>query len=218
MTDVIRVGIADDHLLFRKGVIQAMRPYPNVHFVLEAQNGVELLHKIPLEKPEIILCDLKMPLKDGIEATKTIAELYPHIRVIMLTIYEDDRFVSHLMDCGAAGYLLKNAEPLEIFKAIVDVRRTGFYLTPYVNKILLRKTHKKNIVVPNLESEAVVSDKEKQILSLMAMEFTATEIATKMNASTRTVEAIKDRLMERFGAKNSVGLIFFAMKNGLIEY
>jgi DNA-binding NarL/FixJ family response regulator len=215
--DEIKVAIADDHQIFRKGVILSMRPYNNIKFVMEAENGEDLLNKIPEANPDVILCDLRMPIKDGIDTTKAITKNYPQIRVIILTMYEDERFVGHLMDCGAAGYLLKNTEPAEIKKAIIDVMRTGFHLNPFVNKVLLKKNYAKQKFNPSLNSEIVLSEKEKEVLTLVCMEFTAQEIAVKMSISARTVEAIKDRLMERFGVKNSVGLVFHAMKNQLID-
>ena len=217
LPDQINVAIADDHKIFRKGVIHSMRPYTNIRFVMEADNGEDLLQKIPASLPDIVLCDLKMPIKDGIDATKIITKTFPTIRVIILTMYEDERFVGHLMDCGAAGYLLKSTEPSEIKKALMDVMRTGFYLNPFVNKVLIRKNYGKQKFNPSLTSEVILSDREKEVLTLVCMEFTASEIAPKMNISARTVEAIKDRLMERFGVKNSVGLVFYAMKNQLID-
>jgi DNA-binding NarL/FixJ family response regulator len=217
MLEEIKIGIADDHKIFRKGVILSMRQYTNMRFVFEAENGEELMKQIEEHKPDIVLCDLKMPVKDGIDATKAITKDYPGIRVIVLTMYEDDRFVSHLMDCGAAGYLLKNTEPAEIYKAINDVKRTGFYLSPFVNRILIRKNFSKQKFTPSLLNEAVLSMREKEVLMHVAMEYTASEIAAKLFISARTVEAIKDRLMERFGVKNSVGLIFYAMKNRLLD-
>ena len=213
----IKVAIADDHQIFRKGVILSMRPYTNIKFVMEAENGEDLLNKIPESMPDVVLCDLKMPIKDGIDTTKLITKTYPNIRVIILTMYEDERFVGHLMDCGAAGYLLKNTEPAEIKRAVMDVMRTGFYLNPFVNKVLIKKNYSKQKFNPSLTTEVVLSEREKEVLTLVCMEFTAAEIALKMDISARTVEAIKDRLMERFGVKNSVGLVFYAMKNSLID-
>ena len=213
----IKVAIADDHQIFRKGVILSMRPYTNIKFVMEAENGEDLLAKIPDAMPDVVLCDLKMPIKDGIDTTKMITKNFPNIRVIILTMYEDERFVGHLMDCGAAGYLLKSTEPAEIKRAVMDVMRTGFYLNPFVNKVLIKKNYSKQKFNPSLTSEVVLSEREKEVLTLVCMEFTAAEIASKMDISARTVEAIKDRLMERFGVKNSVGLVFYAMKNSLID-
>jgi len=215
--DNIKVAIADDHKIFRKGVILSMRSYANIKFVMEADNGEDLVEKIPAAMPDVILCDLKMPIKDGIDATKIITKNYPNIRVIILTMYEDERFVGHLMDCGAAGYLLKSTDPTEIKRAIMDVMRTGFYLNPFVNKVLIKKNYGKQKFNPSLSSEVVLNDREKEVLTLVCMEFTASEIASKMDISARTVEAIKDRMMERFGVKNSVGLVFYAMKNQLID-
>jgi DNA-binding NarL/FixJ family response regulator len=194
-----------------------MRSYSNIKFVLEADNGDELLEKIPEFEPDVILCDLKMPVQDGIDSTILITKNFPNIRGLILTRYEDERVVGQVRVCGAAGYLLKSTDPSEIKKAIIDVMRTGFYLNPFVNKVLIKKNYSKQKFNPTLTSEVVLSEREKEVLTLVCMEFTAAEIAAKMDISARTVEAIKDRLMERFGVKNSVGLVFYAMKNSLID-
>jgi DNA-binding NarL/FixJ family response regulator len=213
----IKIGIADDHKIFRKGVILSLRQYTNLSFIIEADNGDEMIEKLASEKPDVILLDLRMPGKDGIEATKEISKKYPDIRILILTMYEDERFVSHLMENGANGYLLKNAEPAEIKKAIMEVMVKGFYLNNFVNRILLKKSSNKTKAIPSLNSEVVLSDKEKEVIQLLCREYTASEIATKMDISARTVESIKDRLMERFGTKNTAGLVFFAVKNNLID-
>ena len=215
--EIITVAIADDHKIFRKGVILSLKPYNNIQFILEAENGEELIKGIETVQPDIVLMDLKMPVKDGIETTKHLNKHFPDIRILILTMFEDERFVGHLMDSGANGYLLKSTEPSEIRQGIMDVMKTGFYLNNFVNRVLIKKNYAKQKFNPNLSSEIVVSDREKEVLSLVCMEFTAQEIAAQMDISPRTVEAIKDRLMERFGVKNSVGLVFFAMKNSLID-
>lgn len=215
--DVIKVAIADDHKIFRKGVILSLRPYANIKFVQEAENGEDLLAGIAEAAPDVVLMDLRMPLKDGIETTKVISKQYPHIYVLVLSMHEDERFVTHLMENGANGYLLKNAEPQEIRKAIMDVFEKGYYLNNFVNRILIKKAHAKQKTLPSLSNDITISDKEKEVLQYICMEFTAQEIAQKMGISPRTVEAIKDRLMERFGSKNTAGLVFFAVKNNLVD-
>ena len=214
--EVIKVAIADDHQIFRKGVILSLRPFNNIKFVLEAENGNELLANMPVAEPDVVLMDLRMPMKDGIETTKLLSKQYPHVNVIVLSMYEDERFVYHLMENGAHGYLLKNAEPQEIRRAIMEVHEKGYYLNNFVNRILHKRTHKQN-VVPSINAEITLTDKEKDVLKFICMEFTAQEIAQKMEISPRTVEAIKDRLMERFGSKNTAGLVFFAVKNNLVD-
>ncbi len=215
--ELIKVAIADDHKIFRKGVILSLRPFTNIKFVLEADNGEQLIAAMPTAEPDVILMDLRMPGKDGIETTKIISKSHPHIHILILSMYEDERFVSHLMENGANGYLLKNAEPQEIRRAIMDVHEKGYYLNNFVNRILLKKSHAKQKVIPSLNSEITLSEKEKDVLKFICMEFTAQEIAQKMDISPRTVEAIKDRLMERFGSKNTAGLVFFAVKNNLVD-
>jgi DNA-binding NarL/FixJ family response regulator len=215
--EVIKVAIADDHKIFRKGVVLSLRPYTNIKFVLEAENGEELLAGIEEAAPDVVLMDLRMPLKDGIETTKVLTKQYPNIYVLVLSMYEDERFVSHMMENGANGYLLKNAEPQEIRRAIMDVYEKGYYLNNFVNRILLKKAHAKQKVIPSLNNEITLSEKERDVLKFICMEFTAQEIAQKMDISPRTVEAIKDRLMERFGSKNTAGLVFFAVKNNLVD-
>ncbi len=213
----IKVAIADDHKIFRKGVILSLRTYPNIKFVQEAENGQELLNGLNESQPDIVLMDLRMPQKDGIETTKEISRQYPDIKVLVLTMYEDERFVSHLMENGANGYLLKSADPSEIKKAIMEVMARGYYLNNFVNRVLLKKSHARTKTIPSLNSEITLNEKEREVIRLLCMEFTAQEIAQKMEISPRTVEAIKDRLMERFGTKNTAGLVFFAVKNNLID-
>ena len=214
---VIRVGIADDHKIFRKGIILSLRQYTNISFVLEAENGEDLLEQLKTNQPDIVLLDLRMPGKDGIETTKEISKLYPAIKILIITMFEDERYVSHLMENGANGYLLKNAEPAEIKKAIMEAYVRGYYLNNFVNRILLKKSSARIKNAPSLNNEIVISEREKEVVSLICREFTASEIADKLSISPRTVESIKDRLMERFGLKNTAGLVFFAVKNELID-
>lgn len=214
---MIKVAIADDHKIFRKGVVLSLRPFTNIKFVLEAENGEDLLKNLTEADPDVILMDLRMPGKDGIETTKIISKQFPQIKILILSMYEDERFVYHMMENGANGYLLKNAEPQEIRRAIMDVYEKGYYLNNFVNRILLKRSHARQKVIPSLNNEITLNDKEKEVLRYICMEFTAQEIAKKMEISARTVEAIKDRLMERFGSRNTAGLVFFAVKNNLVD-
>lgn len=196
-----------------------MRPYTNIQFIFEAENGEEMIDKLAVAEvqPDVILMDLRMPKKDGIETTKFIARAYPHIHIIALTMFEDERFVSHMMEIGANGYLLKSADPSEIRKAIMEVKSKGYYLNNFVNRILLKKSHSRTKVAPSLATEISLSARERDVIKYICMEYTAQEIAQTLEVSTRTVEAIKDRLMEKFGVKNTAGLVFFSVKNNLID-
>lgn len=214
---VIKVAIADDHKIFRKGVILSLRPYNNIKFVQEADNGQELIEGLSVSQPDVILMDLRMPLKDGIETTKYVIKNHPQIYILALTMFDDERFVTHMMEIGANGYLLKSADPHEIKDAIVEVSNKGYYLNTFVNRIMLKKSHAKYKIIPNPNQDTTLSNREKDVINYICMEFTAQEIAQKMEVSPRTIEAIKDRLMERFGVKNTAGLVFYAVKNNLID-
>jgi DNA-binding NarL/FixJ family response regulator len=216
-TEKIKIAIADDHQIFRKGVILSLQQFDDLEFVLEAEDGDMLIAGLETVKPDIILMDLRMPNKDGIETTKFVSKHYPDIYILALTMFEDEKFVLHLMENGANGYLLKNTDPAEIRKAILDVRLKGYYLNNFVNRVLLKRNKNKIKAAPIVNNEMSMNDKETEVVKLMCMEYTAAEIAKSMDISPRTVEAIKDRLMERFGVKNTAGLIFYVVKNNLID-
>jgi DNA-binding NarL/FixJ family response regulator len=136
----IKVAIAEDHRIFRKGIILSMQPYPHINFMIEAGNGKELIEQIQGEAvPEVVLMDLRMPGMDGIEATKYMVKHYPQVYIICLTMFEDHQFVKEMMESGACGYLLKNAEPREISEAVVEVMSKGYYNSSCSSGVLFNK-------------------------------------------------------------------------------
>ena len=213
----IKVAIADDHKIFRKGVIFSLSEYPRLEFAGEVDNGEELLHLIPDTPIDIVLMDLKMPVMDGIEATRYIHEHYPRIRVLVLSMYDDEKFVVHLMESGAAGYLLKNAEQSEIKLAIESAYENGYYFTDFVNRAMLKKIVTRKQFKPTFNEQIHLTDRESEVLRLICEEHTAPEIAKIVYLSTRTVEGIRTRLIEKIGVKNTAGLVMYAVRNGLID-
>ncbi|HWV64710.1 response regulator transcription factor [Chitinophaga sp.] len=215
----IKVAIADDHKIFRSGVINTLIPYENIRFVFEADDGLHLLQNMETQQPDVILMDLKMPNMDGIEATIKVKEKYPDVKVIILTMYEDDNFIVHLVENGANAYLLKNAEPEEIYEAICTTFEKGFYFNDNVNLALLKKVLHKNKqqFKPTLKNEIQLNDREQEVLKLICNELTTQEISEQIFLSPRTVEGIRQKLLEKINVKNSVGLVLYAFRNGLIE-
>jgi DNA-binding NarL/FixJ family response regulator len=211
----IKVAIADDYKIFREGLKVSLGQDDNMHVLLEADNGEDLLKEIESKQPDVIIMDLKMPIMDGMEATQLVRKKYPAIKVLVVSMYEDDKFIIHLMEIGANGYLLKNAEPEEIRKAIYAVHENGYYFNDLVNKALLKKLVLKNNIKPSFNENVDLTERELEVLKLICEEKTAAEIAKEIFLSPRSVEGIRQRLIEKIGVRNTAGIVMFAVKNGL---
>ena len=214
---MIKIAIADDYKIYRDGLKVGLAADPNMEVVLEADNGEELLKGIETTKPDIIIMDLKMPVMDGMEATKEIKKKYGSIKILVVTMYEDDKFIIHLMENGANGYLLKNAESEEIIKSIYAVYENGYYFNDLVNKALLKKIVHKNICKPSFKENIEFTERELEVLKLICEEKTAAEIGQEIFLSPRSVEGIRQRLIEKVGVRNTAGLVMFAVKNGVVN-
>ena len=213
----ITIGIADDYKIFRDGLKLCFNTDPNLDVILEADNGEELMDALKAQQPDIIIMDLNMPLLDGMEATKQIRKKYEQVKVLVVTMYDNDKFIIHLMENGAHGYLLKNAEPKEIIKAIYAVMENGYYFNDLVNKALLKKLVMKNNLKPSFNHNIELTEREQEVLKMICEEKTAAEIGKEIFLSPRSVEGIRTRLIEKVGVRNTAGLVMFAVKNGLAE-
>jgi DNA-binding NarL/FixJ family response regulator len=216
MMEKIKIAIADDYAIFRDGLKVGLKPDKNLQVVLEAANGIELLKALEHEPVDVILMDLKMPLMDGIEATKIIKKKNDTTKILAVTMYDDDKFIIHLMEIGANGYLLKNAEPEEIRKAIYSVYESGYYFNDIVNKTLLKKLVLKSNIKPSFKEDIDFSERELEVLKLICGEKTAQEIGQQIFLSSRSVEGIRLRLIDKVGVRNTAGLVMFAVKNGIV--
>jgi len=213
----INIAIADDYKIFREGIKKCIASDKNMNVVLETDNGEDLVNNIETAKPDVVIMDLKMPIMDGMEATQLIRKKYPDLKVLVVTMYDDDKFIIHLMEIGANGYLLKNAEPDEIRKAIYTVKENGYYFNDLVNKALLKKLVIKANIKPSFNQNIELSERELEVLKLICEEKTAAEIARDIFLSPRSVEGIRQRLIEKVGVRNTAGLVLFAIKNGIIS-
>jgi DNA-binding NarL/FixJ family response regulator len=213
----IKIAIADDYKIFRDGLKVGLSADENLEVIMEADNGEELLKALETFTPDVIIMDLKMPIMDGMEATKAVRKKYPSIKVLVVTMYDDDKFIIHLMENGANGYLLKNTEPDEIRKSIYAVHENGYYFNDVVNKALLKKLVLKNNLKPSFNQNVELTEREMEVLKLICEEKTAAEIAKQIFLSPRSVEGIRQRLIEKIGVRNTAGLVMFAVKNSMVD-
>lgn len=213
---VIKVAIADDHALFRAGVKTSLSSRRDVELIAEADNGMQLLNLLKHIEPDVILLDIQMPIMDGIQTLPEIRKSRPDAKVIILSMHNDHSMISKLMEIGANSYLTKNSDSETIYQAIRTCYEQEFFFNELTNKALLTglRTKRTDLASPQ---EVNLSDKETRVLKLMCEEKTTKEIADIVEISPRTVEAIRDKLKTKTGAKSMAGLVMYAVKNGIID-
>lgn len=217
--DVIKVMIVDDHVLYRAGVRTALSIKKDIQVIAEADNGLHLMNMLKGGiAPDVILLDIQMPVMDGITTLPEVKKLYPQIKIIMLTLLDDQSMVTRLMELGANSYLVKTSDAETIYDAIKTCYKQEFYFNTLTNQALLNNLRQKNTPQVRLPQEdAQLTEKEITVLRLMCEEKSTREIAEAVELSPRTIEAIRDRLKTKTGTKSTAGLIMFAVRNKLLK-
>ncbi|GAC1312730.1 MAG: response regulator transcription factor [Mucilaginibacter sp.] len=208
----INIAIVDDHTLFRNGVAALMSEFEELNVVFEAENGEQLqqmLVKHPL--PQVILMDINMPVMDGYAATKWVKETYPGIKVLALSMFEDDKAVIRMIRCGAGGYVLKESRPSELLEAIKTIAEKGVYINEMVSGKLIRS-------VSGKEDLPTFTVKELEFLKLSCSELTYKEIADQMFVSPRTVDNYRESLFQKLNLKSRTGLVLYAIQNEIFKF
>lgn len=213
----LRVLITDDHTLFRRGTKMLLESFSEVGNVDEAENGQEALSKLEENDYELILLDLDMPVMDGWTAAKKILKDYPEVKVIMVSMYDSLDIISDLIDLGVHSYLLKNADPEEVQKAITYVMNNDFYYNQLVSNALQKKFQDGD-GGKILASRSDLSPREIEVLQLISQELTMKEIAEKLFVSEQTIHTHRKNLMKKTKAKNAVGLVKFAFQHGISSF
>lgn len=213
---VIKVAIADDHALFRAGVKTALSNRKDIQMIAEAENGMQLLNLLKHIKPDVVLLDIQMPIMDGLTTLPEVKKLYPDIKVIMLSMHNDHSVITRMMEIGANSYLTKDSDSEMIYQAIRTCYEQEFYFNDLTNKALLNGLRMKRSVEQEMP-DVSLNEKETTILKLMCEEKSTREIAAAVDLSPRTVEAIRDKLKTKTGAKSLAGLIMYAVKAGIVE-
>lgn len=215
--NTVKVVLADDHVLLRKGFAGLVTNL-GYEVLFECSDGNELISKIGNDNlPDVVLMDINMAGMDGYQATAWLRQNYPLVKVLAVSMYDDEQAIIRMLKCGAKGYILKGADPAELKKAIDDVVTKGVHYSELVTGKLLHSIYHADENGNGSGKAADLNDREIEFLKLASTEMTYKEIAQNMHLSPRTIDGYRDALFEKLNIKNRVGLVLFAIKNGIVQ-
>jgi len=212
----LKIAIADDQKIFRKGLTGIINDIKEFDLVFETGNGFDMLNQLSFKKPDVIIIDIKLPGLDDLKILDYIKSNFEGIKILMLSSIAEGPYIIKVMKAGANGYLLKDSEPEEIIMAIHEVYEKGFYFNKHLSITLIKEL----LVQPPAtigSKEAMLNDREIDVLKLICEESTNAEIANKLFLSVRTVEGYRTKLFEKIGSRKIAGLVIYAVKNGIIH-
>lgn len=213
MSEKIKLALADDHNLFRKGVEELIEDFDNMEVLYSVSNGRELLAKMEGSKklPDVCLLDINMPELNGFETAKKVKEKWPDVKILAVSVYDSEFNILGMLRAGAGGYILKDSEPHVLRTAIESLYKNGFYHSELVTGKILHQL----ISRPNEVTSATLSENEVQFLKLCCTEMTYKEIADVMGISHRTIDGYRDQLFQKLEIKSRTGLVMYALKTGI---
>lgn len=217
MADKIRLVIADDHEIFRDGLALMLSKQKAIELTGQAANGRELVSMVQTLQPDIILTDIKMPIMDGVEAARLILEKNADQRIIALSMFDEENLIVDMLEAGAKGYLLKNADKQEILDAIDTVYGNNNYYCRLTSARLATMIVKSKFNPYRKSKPVEFSEREKEIIHYICQQLTAQQIADKLFLSKRTVEGYRTRILEKMNVKNTAGVVIYALKHQLID-
>lgn len=217
MEKMIQVALADDHKIFRDGIRMALKSRDYIRIIWEAEDGKDMMHKLKLKKPDIIIMDIRMPETDGVKALQLIRKEYEDVKIIILSMYDDKETITKMMEFGANAYLTKTADADEIYRAVITCMNEDFYFNDLVNSAVLLKLQSKKTVRKFYPTPIKFNEKELKILKLISEDKTTEEISEDIFLSPRTVETIRQNMKTKVGAKTIAGLLMYAMRNRILE-
>ncbi len=212
----MKVAIVDDHKMFRQGVESMLQEHDDVSLAWGAANSAEAISHLDNDQPDVILMDISLGDESGITLTKSILGTYPNIKILGLSMHKEDNYIVNLLEVGAKGYLLKDAGAEEMVLAIKKVYDGDTYYSSHVTNVLMK--HLTQGTKPTATgSQVKLTNRELEILKLIAEENSNPEIAEQLFISIRTVDTHRRNLLDKLQAKNTAGLVRYALKHGLVE-
>ncbi len=214
-SQVISVLVADDHGIVREGLRRLLDSEPDLSVAAEATDGREVLEEVARHRPDVVVLDITMPRLGGLETLERLRASQPQIKVILLSVHSDPRFIQSAISLGADGYVLKNGRAAEIVSAIRAVTKGGSYFSPLVAREIVEQLRAPKS--GGNEPFSLLSVREREVLHLIAEGMSAKEIASDLKISTKTVEAHRTSLMRKVGVRKATELVRNAVRHGLIE-
>lgn len=217
----LKLAIVDDHILVRKGIVQLISSASErFKVILEAGNGDELISQfppLPSNQPDIVITDIKMPQKDGFETVNWLKTNHPHIKIAVLTMFDDEKSVLRMLKLGVDGYLTKNMEPKDLLAGLHSLRDKGFCYSDFITGTLWQSVKNEKAGLSPFDIWLSLSEKEKTFVKHTCSEMTYHEIAGEMGLSVKTIDGYRDNLFTRFKVRSRVGLVLYAIKNEIIS-
>ncbi|MCL2313071.1 MAG: response regulator transcription factor [Firmicutes bacterium] len=208
----MKIMIVDDHAVVRKGLIQILEEKPGIYTIDEASSGDELINKLKTNDYDVIILDISMPGRDGLEVLKFLRNVKPNIPVLAFSMYPEEQYAIRLLKSGASGYLNKECPPEEFVKAIERVANGQKYVSPQLGEILIN-----NLGMQDAPLHDALSDREFQVMCMTAKGRTPTQISHDLSLSINTVSTYRIRILEKLGLKNTAEITHYAIKNRLVE-
>ncbi len=208
----VKIILADDHEIFRDGFHSLLKNQTGIMLLAEAANGQQLVTLTEKHLPDVVLTDIKMPLMDGIEATRIITAKYPQVAIIALSMFNDDKLIIDMLEAGAKGYLLKNAHKTEIIDAINTVSQHKPYYCSATGIKLAQLIANSRFNPNNPSPKNKFTGKEKEIICLICQQFSNKEISAALHLSIRTIEGYRERILQKTNARNTAGIVIYAIK------
>ena len=213
----VHIVLADDHAILRAGVRMLLESQPDLTVVGEAGDGAEALRLVKERRPELVVLDLTMPGTNGIEATERISREVPETRILVLTMHSDERIFHQVLQAGASGYIVKSAEPEDLFAAVRAVAAGDAYIHPALAGKLIDHYVRRGLSDDAEERAIHLTTREQQVCRLLAEGRTGKEVAELLQISPHTVERHRQKLMRKLGLHGRTALVKYAMQQGLIE-
>ena len=213
----IRVLLAEDHTIVRKGLRSLLDAESDIEVIGEAEDGREAIRKVEQLHPDVVVMDIAMPGLNGLEATRRIKKLFPDVEILILSMHATEEYIFHILQAGALGYVVKQSAPSELVSAIRNVWQGELFLSPTISERVLAEFIRRGEAIAQQDSYDQLTDREREVLQLIAEGHSNREIAEALHISVKTVETHRGHVMDKLDIRGTAGLTRYAIRTGVIS-